>query len=126
MLPDFVAPLQNEIGFTALMAAAANGHFNIAKLILDHDLCDINKQFDDRFTALMLATYNEHFDLVELLVERGADVNIYFLSPAFPSTNFQMDALMITAFSSFYTSKFSMKRKNYLKIAKYLISRGVS
>ncbi len=59
---------------TALMLAAAGGHFDIVKLLLENG-AKVNAETSTGWTALMLASRNGRHDTVEILIERGANVN---------------------------------------------------
>eukprot|EP00854_Cymbomonas_tetramitiformis_P014662 gene14662-17323_t len=65
----------SDDGATPLHAASCNGHFSVAKLLLDHQ-AEINAQKCDRSTALMMAACNGQLAIVELLLQRGADVSL--------------------------------------------------
>lgn len=60
---------------TFLMAASANGHFDVVKLLIRFN-ADIN-QFDEKIgSALLLATINNHAEIVSYLLENRADTSI--------------------------------------------------
>jgi|GEM_PF-3467656 TPR repeat protein len=60
-------------GTTALEAAAASGHTETVRLLLDAS-AKVNYRSDHHMeTPLMLAALNGHHEIVELLLERGAD-----------------------------------------------------
>ena len=58
---------------TALMEASIEGHFEIAKLLLDNG-ADVNLVDSDFRTALMFAAQNGHKDIVIELINNGADL----------------------------------------------------
>jgi len=71
----------NPDGVTPLMTASSRGHFEVAKLLLDHG-ANVNAKIEHALpnkenilglTALMMSI--KHPDIVNLLLERGADVN---------------------------------------------------
>ena len=66
---------QEKDGWTALMLASRNGHFQVVELLLKEH-ADINTQKEDGWTALMLASRYGHFQVVELLLKKHADINI--------------------------------------------------
>ena len=91
---------RNVDGWTALFAAASNGHVEIVRLLLDRgskitrsndgevSVIDshndvTNPLFSDAsdcvdihgYSVLMKAVYNNHFEIVQLLLERGASPN---------------------------------------------------
>ena len=59
---------------TPLIKAAARGHLEIVKMLLEKN-AGINAKEKGIWTALMLASQNGFADVVRLLIERGADVN---------------------------------------------------
>lgn len=61
------------IAGTALVAAAANGHADICRLLLEHDADEDARSYTH--TALMSACQNDHYDVAKLLIEWKADVN---------------------------------------------------
>src|SRR5204863_2671813 len=62
-------------GSTALTTAAAHGHTDFVKLLLDYKAdIEIKDPWDSR-TALIAAALYGHDDTVALLLERGAQVN---------------------------------------------------
>ena len=58
---------------TALMAAAANGHYVTAELLIRRG-SRVNLKRDDATTALILAAQGGYVNIVKLLVENNADV----------------------------------------------------
>jgi len=61
-------------GETPLMRAAARGHEEVARVLLDAG-ADVSAQRGDGFTALILSVFFGHESVVRLLVERGADAH---------------------------------------------------
>ena len=53
------------------MFASANGHIEIAKLLLAHG-ADVNQTNIISFTALMLASHYRHTEIINLLRKHGA------------------------------------------------------
>jgi ankyrin repeat protein len=67
---------KNDQGWTALMLAAAKGHFETVEILLNNGV-DINAKSDKSgCTALMLAAWFGHTAIVEALLNNGARVNI--------------------------------------------------
>jgi hypothetical protein len=64
--------------YTALMAAAGNGHTELVKLLIDKgaDMNAIWPGWSNGVTALMIAAYNGHTEVVKLLLDKGADVDV--------------------------------------------------
>jgi ankyrin repeat protein len=65
---------RDNLGWTALMYAASEGHNELVSLLIDRN-AEVNS--DDRFgnSALSLAQKNGHSDIVELLINAGAIEN---------------------------------------------------
>lgn len=61
-------------GWTALTAAAACGHVDVVRILLEAGV-PINQSKTNGATALFLASQNNHREVMQLLLERGADVN---------------------------------------------------
>ena len=63
-------------GGTALHTAAAHGHTNIMRLLLDHGaMVDPQEEGNPGRTPLSVAIRNGYHDSVQLLIERGADMD---------------------------------------------------
>jgi hypothetical protein len=58
---------------SALVQAAANGHLDCVRWLLDHG-ADVNLQHGANANALHCAAWYGHFEIARLLVERGADL----------------------------------------------------
>ena len=61
-------------GFTALFAAAQNGHVNVVRLLLDQG-ARVDDPGPEGETPLMAAAEEGHLDVVARLLSMGADVN---------------------------------------------------
>ena len=61
-------------GGTPLYLAAANGHEELVKLLLRHDV-SVNTRTNDCQTPLHAAAFGGRLSIIKLLVEKGADVN---------------------------------------------------
>ena len=59
-------------GDTCLMAAAANGHLDICRLLIDKG-AQVEAKSSVSLTPLHCAAINGHVDIVRLLCDRGAD-----------------------------------------------------
>ena len=60
---------QDEYGQTALIIAAQNGYFEIAKILLKTPNIDVNAQDKNGQTALIIATENGDIEIVKVLLE---------------------------------------------------------
>jgi hypothetical protein len=66
--------VKNDVnGNTPLHSAAANGHIEIARLLLQNG-ADVNAKENDGYTPLHYAAFQGHVDILHLLVENGADL----------------------------------------------------
>ncbi|KAI9226402.1 MAG: ankyrin repeat-containing domain protein [Piptocephalis tieghemiana] len=75
--PELSPAATNASGQTALHMAAANGHLDVAKVLVNHltpEQLDIQNEGGN--TALHWAALNGHLDLVKLLVSTHADPTI--------------------------------------------------
>jgi len=61
-------------GRTALMLAAAHGHFEVCKYLIVQGGCDVNITAHFGFTALHFASMMHYSNIVSLLLEHGASV----------------------------------------------------
>lgn len=64
---------QDRSHLTPIGYAAANGHFETAKLLVVRN-ADLHMELEDNETALDFATKGNHDDIVKLLIESGAEV----------------------------------------------------
>jgi hypothetical protein len=62
------------LGHTPMTIAAAFGHTEIVKLLLDHG-APVDQQNEDGVTTLQCAASTAKSEMVKLLLDRGADVN---------------------------------------------------
>lgn len=60
---------------TLLMAASANGHIEVVKLLIEYS-ADVNRIHDRMGSALLLATINNSYEIVKCLLDHGADSTI--------------------------------------------------
>eukprot|EP01031_Cornospumella_fuschlensis_P028574 gene28574-34495_t len=63
-----------SVGTTALMRASQEGHADIARVLLRHNV-DVNRKNLEGMNALMLASQRGHGDLVELLIQHKASID---------------------------------------------------
>jgi len=73
--PNINVNIQDGKGITALMCASARGHYEIVKMLLEHE-ADVNIQDKQSFAALMCASENGHEKIVKMLLEHNAKVNV--------------------------------------------------
>jgi ankyrin repeat protein/CubicO group peptidase (beta-lactamase class C family) len=66
--------VENNAGWTALMAAAWSGKIDTIKALIEAG-ADVNAKRDDGWTVLMAAVCNGKTEAVKALIEAGADVN---------------------------------------------------
>ena len=66
--------IQNENGYTPLMAAAHDGRLECIELLIESG-ADVNMQDESGFTALTNAVQHSNEHTVKLLISKGADVN---------------------------------------------------
>jgi ankyrin repeat protein len=57
-----------------LFCAAANGHINIVKALLEAEGIDVDSRTSNGLTPLTIATYHNYPEIVELLLKKGANV----------------------------------------------------
>lgn len=81
----------DDVGYTALLWAAAYGQMPTVRLLLEHG-ADPNVLGRDGETALMLSACGGHFEIVRLLVLAGVNVNL--------TDHFGNTALMFAAYSN--------------------------
>jgi len=65
---------RGELGDTPLHDAAAYGHVDVARLLVERG-ADVNARSNDGWTPLHVAAYKGYLDVARLLVESGADVD---------------------------------------------------
>lgn len=68
---------KNNLGHTALMLSAAQGHSRTVKFLLNMPFIDINAQSNTKNTALIEATSSEKYDIVRMLLGTpGINLNL--------------------------------------------------
>ena len=92
-------------GFTALWIAAANGHFDVVRLLIEQN-AEVDGRTSSNSTPLRAAAFDGHLDIVRCLVENGADVNA--------RNNLNSTPLMVTCY------------KGQLDVASYLVKHGAN
>lgn len=72
--PDIVVDMVDDVRWTPLLWATANGHKGIVQQLLD---ANANTECADEngYTSLMRAVYNHHFSVCALLLQHNANVN---------------------------------------------------
>jgi uncharacterized protein len=71
--------MQDDDGWTPLIVASVNGHYETAKILLNHG-GDVNAKTLVGTTALMFAAANGHDKIVKLLLDADADVDAKTIS----------------------------------------------
>jgi hypothetical protein len=66
--------IKNNDGFTGLMLACINGHFDIVKLIVDKG-ADFSIANKDGNTGFHLACEYGHIEIIKVLIKQGMDIN---------------------------------------------------
>ena len=92
-------------GCTALWVAAAKGHFDVVRLLIEQN-AEVDGRTSSNSTPLRAAAFDGHLDIVRCLVENGADVNA--------RNNFNSTPLMVTCY------------KGHLDVASYLVKHGAN
>ena len=92
-------------GCTALWIAAAKGHFDVVRLLIEQN-AEVDSRTSTNSTPLRAAAFIGHLDIVRCLVENGADVNA--------RNNFNSTPLMITCY------------KGHPNVASYLVKHGAN
>ena len=92
-------------GCTALWIAAAKGHFDVVRLLIEQN-AEVDGRTSSNSTPLRAAAFDGHLDIVRCLVENGADVNA--------RNNFNSTPLMITCY------------KGHPNVASYLVKHGAN
>ena len=92
-------------GCTALWIAAAKGHFDVVRLLIEQN-AEVDGRTSSNSTPLRAAAFDGHLDIVRCLVENGADVNA--------RTNFNSTPLMLTCYNG------------HLDVASYLVKHGAN
>ena len=92
-------------GCTALWIAAAKGHFDVVRLLIEQN-AEVDGRTSSNSTPLRAAALHGHLDIVRCLVENGADVNA--------RTSFNNTPLMLAC------------NKGHLDVASYLVKHGAN
>ena len=90
---------------TALWVAAAKGHFDVVRLLIEQN-AEVDRRTSSNSTPLRAAVFDGHLDIVRCLVENGADVNA--------RNNFNSTPLMLTC------------HNGHLDVASYLVKYGAN
>ncbi len=71
----------NHLGFTALMAGAQKGDYELVKFLVNHG-ANLNLKDNKHFCALHYATLHNHLSIVEYLTNNGSIISddIYMTS----------------------------------------------
>lgn len=67
---------KKDDGYTALHLAALNNHVEIADLLVNMGMANLDRQNVNLQTALHLAVERQHVQIVKLMVRKGANLNI--------------------------------------------------
>jgi ankyrin repeat protein len=63
-------------GFSALLAASRNGHFEVVKYLVEHGAEVDERQNAREKTPLLAAAFDGHYDIARYLIEHGANINV--------------------------------------------------
>ena len=66
--------LKTKLGGDCLHIAAAYGHLNLCKTLIDKDNFDVDTADNQGFTALHRSAQSGSYEIVKLLTDRGADI----------------------------------------------------
>ena len=66
--------LKTKVGGDCLHIAAAYGHLNLCKTLIDKDNFDVDTADNQRFTALHRSAKSGSYEIVKLLTDRGVDM----------------------------------------------------
>ncbi|XP_077535257.1 uncharacterized protein LOC144147085 isoform X3 [Haemaphysalis longicornis] len=72
---DIINDQDSGEGDTALHLAALRGHYDVAKVLLSQECCEVDITNKHGETPLVAAASNGHWRMVELLFLAGADIN---------------------------------------------------
>ena len=92
-------------GCTALWIAAAKGHFDVVRLLIEQN-AEVDGRTSKNSTPLRATAFDGRLDIVRCLVENGADVNA--------RTSFNNTPLMLAC------------NKGHLDVASYLVKHGAN
>lgn len=76
MLIDSSINDRTRYGFTPLMASCYNGHYEIAKLLIESGVKNINAITKNGWSALTMAVKRNDVKLAKLLLDNGANPNL--------------------------------------------------
>ena len=96
---------QDIEGCTALWIAAAKGHFDVVRLLIEQN-AEVDGRTSKNSTPLRATAFDGRLDIVRCLVENGADVNA--------RTSFNNTPLMLAC------------KKGHLDVASYLVKHGAN
>ena len=65
---------RTDYDYTALMAAARNGHENIVKTLVENG-AEVDRKDNEGMSAIILAAQYGHYEIVKFLIPRVANIN---------------------------------------------------
>jgi ankyrin repeat protein len=68
--------IENDFGWTALILSVQYNNLVIMQMLLESDICDINKTANDGCTALMIAAFYGNDEALCMLINKGADLDM--------------------------------------------------
>ena len=66
--------IRTDYDYTALMAAARNGHENIVKTLVENG-AEVDRKDNEGMSAIILAAQYGHYEIVKFLIPRVANIN---------------------------------------------------
>jgi ankyrin repeat protein len=66
--------IRTDYDYTALMAAARNGHENIVKTLVEKG-AEVDLKDNEGMSAIILAAQYGHYEIVKFLIPRVANIN---------------------------------------------------